>query len=314
MDGYTALIDYARARPHSTRKRQPSVILVTGATGLVGTALVPRLVAAGTATRCLVRDPRQLGDQRVQVQIAVGDLTQPRSFENPMRGVDTVIHLAGSLRDQENGSIEELNGLATLRMVQAAESAGVKRFIFLTALGANELSASRFMRAKAFAERCVERAALEGIVLACSLIYAPGDPFLSLLRRLGRLPVVPVPGSGKARFQPIWAGDVAQAVARATAPTVGGKRYEIAGPEEMTLKQLMRAVQRAAGRRRPVLPVPLSLVQPYMKILDRARGEKAFVTWDEVEVLGITSVGNPGYIRRLGVEPKPMAEVLGIRG
>ena len=92
------------------------MLLLTGATGLVGSTLLPRLLAEGTQVRCLVRDPRRLGPQRVRVQIALGDLTDPPSFRNAMRGVQTVVHLAASIRDQPGGSIEELCGIATWRM------------------------------------------------------------------------------------------------------------------------------------------------------------------------------------------------------
>src|SRR3954462_12131170 len=100
------------------------MILLTGATGLVGAALLRRLTATGTAVRCLVRDPRRLGAERVRVQIALGDLADPSSFRHALRGVTTVVHLAASIRDQRRGSIEELNGIATWRMVEAAERAG----------------------------------------------------------------------------------------------------------------------------------------------------------------------------------------------
>jgi uncharacterized protein YbjT (DUF2867 family) len=96
------------------------VILLTGATGLIGSTLLRRLTARPEPVRCLVRDPRKLGDQRVRVQIALGDLADPPSFRHAMRGVSTVIHCAASIRDQPVGSIEELNGVATWRMVQAA--------------------------------------------------------------------------------------------------------------------------------------------------------------------------------------------------
>ena len=112
------------------------MLLLTGATGLVGSALLRRLVAEGAQVRCLVRDPRRLGAQRVRVQIALGDLTDPPSFRNALRGVSTVVHLAASIRDQPRGSIEELNGIATWRMVEAAERRGVERFLFFSALGA----------------------------------------------------------------------------------------------------------------------------------------------------------------------------------
>ena len=110
--------------------------------------------------RCLVRDPRRLGAQRVRVQIALGDLTDPPSFRNALRGVHTVVHLAASIRDQPRGSIEELNGIATWRMVEAAERQGVERFVFFSALGASTHHRTRCLRAKALAEQAVREADL----------------------------------------------------------------------------------------------------------------------------------------------------------
>src|SRR3954463_6603417 len=152
------------------------MLLLTGATGLVGSALLRRLVAEnGTPVRCLVRDPRGLGAERVRVQIALGDLADPPSFRNAPRGIDTVVPRAGTIRDQPSGSIEELNGIATWRMVGAAERAGVERFIFLSSLGSTTHSRTRVHRAKALAERVVLGSSLRATVLASSLVYAPGD-------------------------------------------------------------------------------------------------------------------------------------------
>jgi uncharacterized protein YbjT (DUF2867 family) len=185
------------------------MLLLTGATGLVGSALLRRLVAEGTPVRCLVRDPRRLGAERVRVQIALGDLADPPSFRNALRGVDEVVHLAATIRDQPRGSIEELNGIATWRLVQAAERAGVQRFTFFSALNATSHNRTRFLRAKALAEEAVCGSSIEHVVFAPSIVYAPGDPYLTLLERLALLPVMPVSGSGEARFEPIWAEDVA---------------------------------------------------------------------------------------------------------
>src|SRR5436309_15685024 len=117
--------------------------------------LLRRLTTAGTPVRCLVRDPRRLGDQRVRVQIALGDLSDHLSFRHALRGVDTVVHLASVIRDQPGGTIEELAGAATWRLVRAAERVGVERFVFFSALEASPSSPARLMRAKAVAERAV---------------------------------------------------------------------------------------------------------------------------------------------------------------
>ena len=131
------------------------MLLLTGATGTVGRALLRRLLADGRSVRCLVRDPRRLGPERVRVQIALGDLGDPDSFRHALRDVDTVIHLASVIRDQRAGSIEELAGGATVRLLAAAEEAGASRFLFFSTLNADTQSPVRFMRAKAVAERAV---------------------------------------------------------------------------------------------------------------------------------------------------------------
>jgi NADH dehydrogenase len=154
------------------------LVLITGATGQVGSALVSRLVERGTPVRCLVRDPKRLGPERVRVQIALGDLTDPPSFRNAMRGVGTVVHLAASGRDQPGGSIEELNAIATWRMVDAAERAKVDRFVYFSALGATTIHRTRLRRSKALAERVVRESDLPSTIFAPSLLFARGGRWL----------------------------------------------------------------------------------------------------------------------------------------
>src|SRR4051794_7411289 len=209
------------------------MLLLTGATGLVGSSLLRRLTAARIPVRCLVRDPKRLGDERVRVQIALGDLADPQSFRNALRGVDTVVHLAAAARDQSAGSIEEMTGIATWRMVQAAERAGVEHFIYAGALGASAHSRARFLRAKALAEEAVAESGLRSTILAPSLVYGPHDRHMTLLTRAALLPVLPT-SRGHARFQPIWADDVADCVMSVVKnPGIGNARHEIAGPDTL---------------------------------------------------------------------------------
>ena len=184
------------------------MLLLTGATGSIGSRLLPLLLESGEDVRCLVREPRRLGERRVDVQIALGDLgemSDPYLVRQALRGVDTVIHLAATIRDQPPHRIEELNGLATVRLLRAAERTGVRRFVFFSALNAAAAQRTRFFRAKWLAEQAVSSSPLETTVFAPSIVYDRSDPWVTLLRRFSFLPVMPVSGDGQARFQPIWA-------------------------------------------------------------------------------------------------------------
>jgi uncharacterized protein YbjT (DUF2867 family) len=295
------------------------VLLLTGATGTIGLPILRRLTAAGVPVRCLVRDPRRLGGQRVKVQIALGDLADPFSFRNALRGVDTVVHLAATIRDQPAGSIEELSGVATWRLVQAAERAGVKRFVFFSTLGASAWSPARMMRAKAIAEQAVIDSSLQYTVFAPSMVYSPSDPFITLLERMSLLPVMPISGSGRATVQPIWAEDVADCVLAALpgGPSEAvsvGRRYELAGPETLSYSEVVRFVLDSLRRHRPLVHVPLGLVRRLLTVVELVGGPTAFATWDEAELLEIPLIARQGTAdaERLGVLPKPMRSVLGV--
>src|ERR1700681_2320134 len=262
------------------------MLLLTGASGLVGSAVRRRLIAAELPIRCLLRAPRRLGDDRVRVQIALGDLADPPSFRNALRGVDTVVHLAATIRDQPQGSIEELSGIATWRMVDAARRAGVERFVFFSALGAGTQSRARLLRAKALAEEAVSESDIAAVVFAPSIIYAPGDRYLALLARLSLLPgVMPFSGRGRAEFAPIWVSDVADCVMSALAEQPQNARYELAGPDVLTHEQIVRLALRALGRRRALLHIPTPIVSRALRVTERLMGRRAVATWDEAELM-----------------------------
>ncbi len=290
------------------------MILLTGATGNTGSALLRRLIEDGEQVRCLVRDPRRLGPERVRVQIALGDLSDPASFRNALRGVKTVIHLAAAIRDQPRASIEELNGVATLRLVRAAERARVERFLFFSAIGAQRHSPSRFFRAKALAESYVEQADLDTTVFAPSIIYSPSDPWVTLMRRMTWLPAVPISGSGDARYQPIWANDVASCVVAALGGAANGSgRIELAGPETLTYNDMAEAILHARRRRRRLLHLPLPVVRAGLGAVERVSGHAAFATWEEAQLMELSMVTprGPADAEALGVSPLPMRAVLG---
>ncbi|HEY6672954.1 MAG TPA: NAD(P)H-binding protein [Solirubrobacterales bacterium] len=294
------------------------MILLTGATGVVGGELLPPLLAQRQEVRTLVRDPRKLGEHRVDVQIALGDIGDPFTLRHAMRGVDTVIHLAATIRDQPGGTIEELNGLATERLLRSAERAGVERFVFFSAMGATAFQRTRFFRSKALAERAVRESPLSTTVFAPSIIYRPGDPWITLLQRFALLPAVPVSGSGHALYQPIWARDVARCVVASISGEGSGRpgsngRYELAGPELLSYDDIVELVVEASGRERPLVHVPLPLVHVGLRGLELLAGPSVFATWEEAELMEVPMTTRRGTadVESLGVEPRPMGAVLG---
>lgn len=291
------------------------MLLLTGATGSIGSRLLPLLLEQGEEVRCLVREPRRLGPRRVDVHIALGDLgemSDPYLVRQALRGVDTVVHLAASIRDQPPKRIEELNGLATVRLLRAAERSGVERFHFFSALDAESAQRTRFFRAKWLAEQAVLSSSLQTTVFAPSIVYDHSDPWITLLRRFSFLPVLPVSGEGQARFQPIWADDAARCVVNALAATEPRSRYELAGPEVLTYDQMSDLVSRIAGRPRPLVHLPLPLVRAGLIALRSVFGETVFATWEEAELMEVSMVSErgPADAQALSVEPRRMSDVL----
>jgi uncharacterized protein YbjT (DUF2867 family) len=290
------------------------MLLLTGATGSVGSRLLPLLLERGEDVRCLVREPRRLGDRRVDVQIALGDLgemSDPYLVRQALRGVDTVVHLAATIRDQPPHRIEELNGLATVRLLRAAERSGVRRFVFFSALNASVAQRTRFFRAKWLAERAIASSPLETTIFAPSIVYDHSDPWVTLLRRFSFLPALPVSGAGKARFEPIWADDAARCVVAAL-DRGGRPRYELAGPDVLSYDEMSDLVSRIAGRPRSLVHLPLPLVRAGLIATRSVFGEAVFATWEEAELMEVPMVSERGTAdaEELGVKPRRMVDVL----
>lgn len=302
------------------------MILLTGATGTLGRPLLSRLTAAGLKVRCLVRDPRKLGAQRVHVQIAIGNLADRHGFAKAVRGVDTVIHLAAATRDQGRGSIERINGVATGRLIAAAERAGARRFVYVSALGANRHSPSRFIRTQALARDAVAAGRFESLIFETSVIYSPNDRWIDLLRGFSHLPLLPLPIRGDAGMQPIWADDAADAITAALltdqeGPGAGVGRsdaathshyVELAGPRPLSHDDFVRLAIAATGRRRPLLHVPPAAARRMLRLQEWYLGPGALVTWDEAQLFAHGTVPARGAadVNALGVEPLPPEEVL----
>lgn len=294
------------------------MILLTGATGGVGSHLLPILLERGERVKCLVREPSRLGDARVDVQIVMGDLRElsdPYMLRQALRGVETVIHLAGSMRDQPGTPVEELNGLATARLVEGAESTGAARFLFFSALGASPVQRTRFMRSKWTGEAAVAASSLETTVFRPSLVFDRSDPWINLIERLSYIPVIPIAGSGTAEFQPVWSKDAARAVVARLDTEDAPATVELAGPETLTYSGMTELLASLSAKPRPLVRVPMPLARLGLEAIRTVGGPGVTATWQEAELMQVsmTSPDGPADLRALGIEPVPMTDVLAAR-
>jgi NADH dehydrogenase len=263
------------------------MILVTGGTGFVGPKIVHKLRAEGKDVRCLVRDRRR-GRQLESwgCELVEGDVTDRASLDRAVAGCDVVIHLvaiiAGRRRD-----FERVMEQATRDLLDAAKSAGLRRFILMSALGTSDETRDLvpYYHAKWEMERAVRDSGLEHVIFRPSFVFGSDGGALQQFTRVARLsPVTPIVGSGRQRLQPIWVDDVAAYFAAAAdEPAAANRTFELGGPDVVTWNELWARLKRSRGIRRPSIHVPTSLMRAQATVLERLPNPP--VTRDQLTML-----------------------------
>ena len=250
------------------------MILVTGATGFVGTHVVRRLRADGHPVRALVRD-RARG-ARLEVELVEGDMTAPATLKDAVRGCHTVIHLV-AIRQGAAGDFQRVMSEGTRSLVEAAKEAGVRRFIHMSALGTSEQTRDLvpYYRAKWDMEQTVKEAGLDHVIFRPSFIFARDGGILPTFRRLARIaPVTPIAGSGRQRIQPIWIDDVAAYFSQAVDLAAATNRtFELGGPDVVSWNEFWERLKRALGVRRPSWNVPMPFMRVNAAVTERLPGQ-----------------------------------------
>jgi len=306
--------------------RQPTYRLATvfGGSGFIGRHVVQRLAAAGWRVRVATRDPegatylRPRGDVG-QVEPVYADLTKDFSVQAAVERADLVIDLVGILYERGRQSFQAIHVDGAARIASAARAAGVKQLIHVSALGADEASDSAYARSKAEGEKAVQEAFPGAVIFRPSVVFGPEDDFFNRFAALtGISPVLPVFlndgyrrrgfgidvwGSGGPKFQPVYVGDVAAAIAKVIDGGYEGKTFELAGPRVYSMKQIMEITLEAAGRKRCLLPLPMLIAKlkaPFLALLPNPP-----LTPDQVRLLGHDNVatGAPGF-KQLGIVPQ----------
>ena len=237
-------------------------VLVTGGTGFVGTHVVNELLRRGHSVAVLAR-----GASRTQnrynhpVETAAGDVSNPASLAAAAAGRDAVVHLVGIIFEKGTQTFDRVHRAAVENVVAAARGAGISRLLHMSAIGASEDAPSEYGRSKAAGEKVVRESGLAWTIFRPSIIFGPGDGFVSLLAPIVRHnPLfIPVIGPGTTRFAPVSVHDVARVFADALQkPETIGRTFDVPGPEVFTLNELYREIARAVGKpRKPLLHLPL---------------------------------------------------------
>ena len=237
-------------------------VLVTGGTGFVGTHVVNRLLKRGHEVAVLARDPAKTRNRYNRpVEAVAGDVLDPASFAGAASGREAVVHLVGIIHEKGRQTFDRMHREAAANAVAAAGSAGALRLLHMSAMGASEDSPSEYGRSKAAGEKVVRASGLDWTIFRPSIIFGPGDGFVSLLAPIVRHNpgFIPVIGPGTTRLQPVSVYDVARVFADALEkPETSGQTYEVGGPDVFTLNDIYREIAAAVGKpRKPLLHLPL---------------------------------------------------------
>jgi len=298
-----------------------TLITVYGGSGFIGRHVVRALARRGYRIRVAVRRPeltnylQPLG--RVgQIHAVQTNLRNAASVEAAARDAHVLVNLVGILAEGGRQKFERVHTFGAEQVALAAANHG-GRMVHISALGADDNSASRYARSKAAAERLVMAAAPEAVVLRPSIVFGPEDDFFNRFAALARmLPALPLIGGGATRFQPVFVGDVAEAVAQAVDGNArGGTVYELGGPEVRTFKELMQFVLATIQRKRLLVPLPFFAAKLEAMVLQFAPSPLT-LTPDQVELLRSDNVVSDAAkaegrtIAAFGIEPEPMAAIV----
>jgi uncharacterized protein YbjT (DUF2867 family) len=292
------------------------VATIFGGTGFIGRHLVRRLARQGYVVRLATRDTERAAQlkpmggvgQIVPLHVPTDKVV---AIDRAVIGADLVINLAGILAEKHKGDFERVHATGPRLIAERASAGGVQHFVHVSAIGADAGSRSGYGRSKGRGEAAVASAFPGAVILRPSIVFGPEDAFFNRFAGMARLsPVMPVI-SGDTRFQPVYVGDVADAIVVALAlPPTAPRLFELAGPAVFTFRELMRYVLAVTQRKRPLFEVSPKLASFQARLLERLPGK--LLTTDQLEMLSHDNIASdvlPG-LAAFGIEAKPIELVV----
>lgn len=292
------------------------VATVFGGSGFIGKYVVQRLMARGYVVRIANRDrgttKQPMADnQEAQIVPIYASLLNDRSVTRAVHGADVVVNLIGILSERRPGDFTRVHAEGAGRIARAAGAAGVRRMVHMSALGADPASPSLYARSKAAGEQSVRAAFPGAVVLRPSVVFGAEDKFFNRFGAMAKaLPIMPVI-SGGTRFQPVYVGNVADAmIAGVERDDIAGRIFELGGPDIRTFRELLSWLLTETRRRRPMVEMPPQLARLQAWIGEMVPG-KPF-TRDQLLLLARDNVVSPGSLglAELGIVPTPIELVV----
>lgn len=295
----------------------PRRVVIFGASGFIGRYVVRDLARAGAVIAACARHASSAGFLRPmgdvgQIAPLSADLGDPRALAAVVAGADAVVNLVGILYERGKQRFDVAHHQGPGQLAALAQSAGVKRFVHISALAADASSSSAYGRSKAEGEAAVRAAFPSATILRPSLVFGPEDNFFNRFAAMARVsPALPLIGGGATKFQPVYVGDVAAAVAAALSrDDAVGKTYELAGPATFTMRQLFELMLHIIGRKRLLMSIPFGLASLEAFFLEWL--PQPLLTRDQVRMLRHDSIAAPSApgLAELGITPVALELIL----
>lgn len=289
------------------------MILLTGATGFVGSHILKRLIDQHIKVRCIVRsisNARILDSKGIDVH--KGDVTDMASLNGSCKGVDTVIHLVGIIREGKGITFEKVHYQGTANILEESKKSGVRKFIHMSALGTRVDAVSRYHKTKWQAEEVVKNSGIDYTIFRPSIICGPEDEFVNMFAKMmRRSPVIPVIGSGNHKMQPIYVEDVVSSFLKTVDndKTIG-KIYELGGPDALTFNDILKTIADVIGRNIMLLHIPTGIMRPVAWLMEQTL-HSPHVTREQLIMLNEENTCNISAMREdLGIHPKNFQDTI----
>lgn len=297
------------------------LVTVFGGSGFLGRHVVRALARRGYRIRVAVRRPDLAGHLQPlgsvgQIHAVQANLRYRWSVDRAVQGSDAVINLVGILAEGGRQTFDAVQGFGARAIAEAARAAGIGKLVHVSAIGADAASASAYARSKAAGEAAVFETVPTAVVFRPSIVFGPEDDFFNRFAEMARFaPALPLIGGGHTRFQPVFVGDVAEAIARAVDGTLAtGTVYELGGPEVKTFRECLDIVCRETGRKRAFVSIPFPMAELGAKLTGWLPG--APLTLDQVELLKSDNVVSASALSEgrtlegIGVEAHTISSIL----